>query len=82
MNRVISRLFKYIEHKHLSTGVNHCFNYLQGSDIEDEEMEELLNDTRLLKRLKKGKISEEEFEKRLLSSERKVKAVVDSESED
>ncbi|XP_044845490.1 ATP-dependent RNA helicase DDX55 isoform X1 [Mauremys mutica] len=54
----------------------------EGSDIEDEEMEELLNDTRLLKRLKKGKISEEEFEKRLMSSERKVKAVVDSESED
>ncbi|CAM5101130.1 unnamed protein product [Natator depressus] len=54
----------------------------EGSDIEDEEMEELLNDTRLLKRLKKGKISEEEFEKRLLSSERKGKAVVDSESED
>lgn len=59
-----------------------CFNYLQGSDIEDEEMEELLNDTRLLKRLKKGKISEEEFEKRLMKSERKVKAVVDSEAED
>ncbi|XP_038228950.1 ATP-dependent RNA helicase DDX55 [Dermochelys coriacea] len=54
----------------------------EGSDIEDEEMEELLNDTRLLKRLKKGKISEEEFEKRLMSSERKVKAVVDLESED
>ncbi|XP_039360858.1 ATP-dependent RNA helicase DDX55 isoform X2 [Mauremys reevesii] len=54
----------------------------EGSDIEDEEMEELLNDTRLLKRLKKGKISEEEFEKRLMSSERKVKALVDSESED
>ncbi|XP_050779473.1 ATP-dependent RNA helicase DDX55 isoform X1 [Gopherus flavomarginatus] len=54
----------------------------EGSDIEDEEMEELLNDTRLLKRLKKGKISEEEFEKRLMSSERKVKAVFDSESED
>ncbi|XP_074916065.1 ATP-dependent RNA helicase DDX55 isoform X2 [Chelonoidis abingdonii] len=54
----------------------------EGSDIEDEEMEELLNDTRLLKRLKKGKISEEEFEKRLVSSERKVKAVFDSESED
>ncbi|KAM9118809.1 ATP-dependent RNA helicase DDX55 isoform 3-T3 [Pangshura tecta] len=54
----------------------------EGSDIEDEEMEELLNDTRLLKRLKKGKISEEEFEKRLMSSERKVKAAVDLESED
>ncbi|XP_067395788.1 ATP-dependent RNA helicase DDX55 [Emydura macquarii macquarii] len=54
----------------------------EGSDIEDEEMEELLNDTRLLKRLKKGKISEEEFEKRLLKSERKVKAVADSVAED
>ena len=31
-------------------------------------MEELLNDTRLLKKLKKGKITEEEFEKGLLTS--------------
>lgn len=31
-------------------------------------MEELLNDTRLLKRFKKGKITEEEFEKGLLTS--------------
>ncbi|XP_074868369.1 ATP-dependent RNA helicase DDX55 isoform X1 [Carettochelys insculpta] len=54
----------------------------EGSDIEDEEMEELLNDTRLLKRLKKGKISEEEFEKRLMSSEKNIEAVADSESED
>uniref|UniRef100_A0A8C3TBL4 ATP-dependent RNA helicase n=1 Tax=Chelydra serpentina TaxID=8475 RepID=A0A8C3TBL4_CHESE len=54
----------------------------EGSDIEDEEMAELLNDTRLLKRLKKGKISEEEFEKRLMNSERQVKAVVDSKTED
>lgn len=30
-------------------------------------MEELLSDTRLLKKLKKGKITEEEFEKGLLS---------------
>uniref|UniRef100_A0A7M4FM17 ATP-dependent RNA helicase n=1 Tax=Crocodylus porosus TaxID=8502 RepID=A0A7M4FM17_CROPO len=44
----------------------------EGSDLEDEDLEELLNDTRLLKRLKKGKISEEEFEKRLTGSERKV----------
>uniref|UniRef100_A0A7N4PZ62 ATP-dependent RNA helicase n=1 Tax=Sarcophilus harrisii TaxID=9305 RepID=A0A7N4PZ62_SARHA len=36
-------------------------------DIEDEDMQELLNDTRLLKKLKKGKMSEEEFEKRLLA---------------
>ncbi|XP_042524967.1 ATP-dependent RNA helicase DDX55 [Dipodomys spectabilis] len=40
----------------------------EGSDIEDEDMEELLNDTRLLKKLKKGKITEEEFEKELLIS--------------
>ncbi|XP_042636527.1 ATP-dependent RNA helicase DDX55 [Orycteropus afer afer] len=38
----------------------------EGSDIEDEDMEELLNDTRLLKKFKKGKITEEEFEKGLL----------------
>ncbi|XP_052510627.1 ATP-dependent RNA helicase DDX55 [Budorcas taxicolor] len=40
----------------------------EGSDMEDEDMEELLNDTRLLKKLKKGKITEEEFEKGLLTS--------------
>ncbi|KGL89387.1 ATP-dependent RNA helicase DDX55, partial [Charadrius vociferus] len=45
----------------------------EGSDIEDEDMEELLNDTRLLKRLKKGKISEEEFEKRVTGSQSKLK---------
>ncbi|XP_047552158.1 ATP-dependent RNA helicase DDX55 isoform X4 [Lutra lutra] len=39
----------------------------EGSDIEDEDMEELLNDTRLLKKFKKGKITEEEFEKGLFS---------------
>uniref|UniRef100_A0A8C9S798 ATP-dependent RNA helicase n=1 Tax=Scleropages formosus TaxID=113540 RepID=A0A8C9S798_SCLFO len=37
----------------------------EGSDVDDEDMKELLNDTRLLKRLKKGKISEEDFEKQL-----------------
>ncbi|XP_024614302.1 ATP-dependent RNA helicase DDX55 isoform X2 [Neophocaena asiaeorientalis asiaeorientalis] len=40
----------------------------EGSDIEDEDMEELLNDTRLLKKFKKGKITEEELEKGLLTS--------------
>uniref|UniRef100_A0A6I8PKI5 ATP-dependent RNA helicase n=1 Tax=Ornithorhynchus anatinus TaxID=9258 RepID=A0A6I8PKI5_ORNAN len=40
----------------------------EGSDIDDEDMEELLKDTRLLKKLKKGKISEEEFEKSLTTS--------------
>lgn len=38
----------------------------EGSDVGDEDMEELLNDTRLLKKLKRGKITEEEFEKGLL----------------
>ncbi|KAM4827323.1 ATP-dependent RNA helicase DDX55 [Thomomys bottae] len=45
----------------------------EGSDIEDEDMEELLNDTRLLKKLKKGKITEEEFEKGLLTSSKIMK---------
>ncbi|XP_054450369.1 ATP-dependent RNA helicase DDX55 [Pteronotus mesoamericanus] len=40
----------------------------KGSDIEDEDVEELLNDTRLLKKFKKGKITEEEFDKGLLTS--------------
>ncbi|KAG9487640.1 ATP-dependent RNA helicase DDX55 [Eleutherodactylus coqui] len=37
----------------------------EGSDIDDEDVNELLRDTRLLKKLKKGKITEEEFEKQL-----------------
>ncbi|XP_036385196.1 ATP-dependent RNA helicase DDX55 [Megalops cyprinoides] len=37
----------------------------EGSDMEDEDMQELLSDTRLLKKLKKGKISEEDFEKQV-----------------
>ncbi|KAF2987538.1 hypothetical protein EK904_013211 [Melospiza melodia maxima] len=54
----------------------------EGSDIEDEDMEELLNDTRLLKRLKKGKISEEEFEKKLTGNHRlKAETVEDIDSE-
>ncbi|XP_062999924.1 ATP-dependent RNA helicase DDX55 [Elgaria multicarinata webbii] len=46
----------------------------EGSDVEDEDMEELLKDTRLLKKLKKGKISEEEFEKKLLCSQKVAQA--------
>ncbi|XP_070619254.1 ATP-dependent RNA helicase DDX55 [Erythrolamprus reginae] len=38
----------------------------EGSDLDNGDMEELLNDTRLLKKLKRGKISEKEFEKTLL----------------
>ncbi|NP_001086608.1 ATP-dependent RNA helicase DDX55 [Xenopus laevis] len=37
----------------------------EGSDIDEGDVDELLQDTRLLKRLKKGKITEEEFEKQL-----------------
>lgn len=33
-------------------------------------MQELLSDTRLLKKLKKGKISEEDFEKQLTAGQR------------
>ncbi|MBN3311460.1 DDX55 helicase, partial [Atractosteus spatula] len=40
----------------------------EGSDIEDEDMDELLSDTRLLKKLKKGKISEEDFEKQVTAA--------------
>ncbi|KAM6165190.1 ATP-dependent RNA helicase DDX55 isoform 2-T2 [Erethizon dorsatum] len=49
----------------------------EGPDIEDEDMEELLNDTRLLKRLKKGKITEDEFEKRLLMSGKRATGTAD-----
>ncbi|XP_075885693.1 ATP-dependent RNA helicase DDX55 [Nelusetta ayraudi] len=35
----------------------------EDSDRDDEDMKELLNDARLLKRLKKGKINEEDFER-------------------
>ncbi|XP_051887853.1 ATP-dependent RNA helicase DDX55 [Pristis pectinata] len=40
----------------------------KGSDREEEDIDELLNDTRLLKKLKKGKISEEDFEKQLIGT--------------
>uniref|UniRef100_A0A8D2LBQ1 ATP-dependent RNA helicase n=1 Tax=Varanus komodoensis TaxID=61221 RepID=A0A8D2LBQ1_VARKO len=53
----------------------------EGSDVDDEEMEELLKDTRLLKRLKKGKISEEEFEKKLLGNKRGAQAEAESGSD-
>ncbi|MBN3296574.1 DDX55 helicase, partial [Amia calva] len=42
----------------------------EGSDIDDEDMDELLSDTRLLKKLKKGKISEEDFEKQVTASQK------------
>lgn len=57
------------------------FFYLQGSDVDDEDVEELLNDTRLLKKLKKGQISEEDFEKRI-TSKPKAKQNTDGPSND
>ncbi|KAM4808738.1 ATP-dependent RNA helicase DDX55 [Rhinophrynus dorsalis] len=42
----------------------------EGSDLDEEDVDELLRDTRLLKRLKKGKITEEEFEKQVTGVER------------
>ncbi|XP_051017407.1 ATP-dependent RNA helicase DDX55 isoform X2 [Acomys russatus] len=50
----------------------------EGSDVDDEDMEELLNDTRLLKKFKKGKITEEEFEKGLLTSAKRTVQLTDS----
>lgn len=37
----------------------------EASDVDDEDMNELVNDTRLLKKLKKGHITEEDFEKQV-----------------
>uniref|UniRef100_A0A6Q2YX69 ATP-dependent RNA helicase n=1 Tax=Esox lucius TaxID=8010 RepID=A0A6Q2YX69_ESOLU len=42
----------------------------EGSDMDDEDMKELLKDTRLLKRLKKGQISEEDFEEQLTGGQK------------
>lgn len=43
---------------------------VQGSELEDEDTEELLKDTRLLRKFRKGRITEEELEKGLLTSTR------------
>ncbi|XP_034048188.1 ATP-dependent RNA helicase DDX55 [Thalassophryne amazonica] len=39
----------------------------EGSDMDEDDMKELLSDTRLLKKLKKKQISEEDFEKEITS---------------
>ncbi|XP_072227835.1 ATP-dependent RNA helicase DDX55 [Leuresthes tenuis] len=44
----------------------------EGSDVDEEDLNELLNDTRLLKRLKKGQISEEDFEQQITKSKHKT----------
>ncbi|XP_040145503.1 ATP-dependent RNA helicase DDX55 isoform X3 [Ictidomys tridecemlineatus] len=54
----------------------------EGSDIEDEDMEELINDTRLLKKFKKGKITEEQLEKGLLTSGKRRATTADLEMSD
>ena len=40
--------------------------------MDEEDLNELLNDTRLLKKLKKGQISEEDFEQQITKSEHKT----------
>lgn len=47
-----------------------CGVDLQGSDIDEEDLEELLNDTRLLKKLKKGQISAEDFDKQIATEQK------------
>uniref|UniRef100_A0A8D3CA15 ATP-dependent RNA helicase n=1 Tax=Scophthalmus maximus TaxID=52904 RepID=A0A8D3CA15_SCOMX len=57
----------------------------EDSDVDDEDMKELLNDSRLLKKLKKGQISEEDFEKQITSkpkSKQKAKGPSHDDSED
>ncbi|XP_070707264.1 ATP-dependent RNA helicase DDX55 [Pempheris klunzingeri] len=53
----------------------------EGSDVDEEDVKELLNDTRLLKKLKKGKISEEDFEKQLTSGHKTEGRSHDSEED-
>ncbi|XP_075424467.1 ATP-dependent RNA helicase DDX55 [Ascaphus truei] len=50
----------------------------EGSDVDDKDVDELLRDTKLLKRLKKGKISEEEFEKQLTAGKQTEEGSGDS----
>lgn len=56
------------------------------SDRDDEDMKELLNDARLLKKLKKGKINEEDFERevtgKLKGKQGAAEPADDSEDED
>lgn len=59
--------------RELDLGMSFVFYVeLQGSDIDEEDLKELLNDTRLLKKLKKGQISAEDFEKQI-TTEQKTK---------
>lgn len=49
-----------------------CCVELQGSVVDEEDLRELLNDTRLLKKLKKGQISAEDFDKQI-TTEQKIR---------
>ncbi len=51
-----------------SKSLNAIFVGSQESDVDHEDLNELLDDTRLLKKLKKGKISEEDFDKHMSSA--------------
>ncbi|KAM4527185.1 ATP-dependent RNA helicase DDX55 [Odontesthes bonariensis] len=44
----------------------------EGSDVDEDDLNELLNDTRLLKKLKKRQISEEDFEQQITKSKHKT----------
>uniref|UniRef100_A0A8C7CU74 ATP-dependent RNA helicase n=1 Tax=Oncorhynchus kisutch TaxID=8019 RepID=A0A8C7CU74_ONCKI len=54
----------------------------EGSEMDDEDMKELLKDTRLLKRLKKGQISEEDFEKQVTAGPKSQRKTAAGPSED
>lgn len=57
--------------RELDLGMSFVFSVdLQGSDIDEEDLQELLKDTRLLKKLKKGKISAEDFEKEVTTKQK------------
>ncbi|XP_008323848.1 ATP-dependent RNA helicase DDX55 [Cynoglossus semilaevis] len=53
----------------------------EGSDVDDDDIQELLSDTRLLKKLKKGRITEEDFEKQIAKSKHKTPTTAGSDEE-
>lgn len=55
--------------------------HLQGSDVDDDDIQELLSDMRLLKKLKKGRITEEDFEKQIAKSKHKTPTTAGSDEE-
>lgn len=55
---------------------------LQGPDVDEEDLKELLNDTRLLKKLKKGQISADDFEKQITTDQKTKQKAADSSEDD